>query len=394
MRTTMRRALSLAVLLAGGAVRGQEATAIEDLRQWHDRLTRPNEPASIQDGREARERIATWKLTPGRLDPQDRGRLLRLEIAAALAVGDAAAAAQALPALEREFPDTRETLRAAWLVACATGDAQRAAQILDKLRAQGAATESSVARRRARLEKIGQPAPEIEVATESGGAVALQQREGLVLVLDLWRPDDPPDERHARALVELYRAFPSAAKVQLLSVSTSAAVDAATARKSATELGYTWPQNFNAGGQGTHLTADLGVASQPWHVVIDGGGNVRAVGTASEPEFIYALRAAVVEAEGQYPPIWPKTAAGVQAQPRAGPKPAEPPVATKSEKQEKPAGKGDLPHNDEARKLLDQARVYLKTGRRTDAKKLLQEIVEKYPGTWEAKEAQERLEGL
>ena len=123
------------------------------------------------------------------------------------------------------------------------------------------------------------------------------------------------------------------------------------------------------------------------------GSFARAAGAASETELVYALRAAVAEAKGAYAVMRPKTTAG-----EAVPEPvAAKPAGTESAKADatpQATGKSDLPHNQEAARLLNEARVFQKTGRKTDARRVLQEIIDKYPGTWEAAEAKERLESL
>ena len=122
-----------------------------------------------------------------------------------------------------------------------------------------------------------------------------------------------------------------------------------------------------------------------------GRGRQRAGGRRGDRAGVrLRVRAAVAEAAGEFVAVRPKTTAGVEAEPRTAVKPAAP--EAKEKEKEKPVASGDLPHNQEAASMLNQARVYLKTGRKTDAKKLLQEIVEKYPGTWEAKDAQETLD--
>jgi outer membrane protein assembly factor BamD (BamD/ComL family) len=65
------------------------------------------------------------------------------------------------------------------------------------------------------------------------------------------------------------------------------------------------------------------------------------------------------------------------------PEPTEKKPKTKSE---------EKPSDPEAAKLLRLARTYLKTGKKTDAKRLLEQIVREFPGTPEAREAQVRLD--
>jgi len=66
------------------------------------------------------------------------------------------------------------------------------------------------------------------------------------------------------------------------------------------------------------------------------------------------------------------------AKPAAPPKEPGPTAGRQAGTGAQPKGGGDLPHDPEAARLLDQARLYLKTGKKTEAKKILHEIVEKY----------------
>jgi hypothetical protein len=387
-------------LLAGSAALGQDQAVLEELRRWHDRLTKPGETVSLADGRAAADKLKAWNLPINDLEPEQRGQVIRLTIYAALAVGDAGRAADWLGELERTFPDARDTLRAAWLVAGATGDAELARRTLRKLKEQGAASETAVTKRLHRLRMIGHPAPDIQVTVEGSAGVSpagarrigLRQRDGVVLVLDFWRVSQKPTDKQVQSLRELYQAYVSEPKVQFFGVNADPPADVEAARKFAADNGYAWPQHYERPSGGAPLTDEaFQVDSVPWQVIVDADGNVRAVGSAGDPEFQYALRAAVAEVRGEYRALRPKTTEGVSATVKT---PEPPAVQPQPKEPEKPVGKGDLPRNPEAQRLLDQARVYLKTGRKTDARKLLKEIIEKYPGTWEAAEAKERLDAL
>ena len=192
-----------------------------------------------------------------------------------------------------------------------------------------------------------------------------------------------------RGLAEGYAAEP---KVEFLGINDDKAEQVEAAKKLAAEKGYKWAQLYEASAGAAALTEPaFHVAASPWDVIIDGDGNVRAVGTASEPEFQYALRAAAVEAKGEYTAVAPRTIEGVAAARAAGEAPAveaeKKGEKKKKEKEEQAKPEPEPPHNEEAAKLLDQARLYLKTGKKTEAKRLLQELIEKYPNTWEAQEA-------
>jgi len=96
----------------------------------------------------------------------------------------------------------------------------------------------------------------------------------------------------------------------------------------------------------------------------------------------YALRSAIASAKGEF------KAEAVQA---AGSHETEKEqVAAEPEK--KPAdAKPELRpgENPEAARLFNEIRTFWKTGKKNDARKLIQELLEKYPDTWEAHKVKE-----
>jgi hypothetical protein len=98
------------------------------------------------------------------------------------------------------------------------------------------------------------------------------------------------------------------------------------------------------------------------------------------------LRAAVSEARGEHEIVLPRT--------RDGQQPTRPSAQVKPKEKERRERDEELPSNPEARQKLTLARTYLKTGKRTDARRLFEEVVRDYPGTVEAKEAQEYLDSI
>lgn len=384
----------LAGLLLVGVAWGQDALVLAELKQWHAKFDKANEILSPADGEAARAQLKAWNLSPEKLDAEPRGWLLQVTIRAALAVGDVRTALEWLPRLQAEAPEDRGTLRAAWLVAIAAGDGQLAAQTLEALRSKGLAGEKAIALRQRRLALVGKPAPDESVDTADGQTIALQRRGGVVLVMGFWRLKPTPEEKHVKALRELYGAWADDSHVQFVGINADPPAEAEAARKQAAEWGHKWPQVYGLPEGEMPLTRKLAdVDAAPYQIVIDGEGNTRAAGAASEPELVYALRAAVAEAKGAYAVMRPKTTAGEAVSEPVAAKPAGTESA-KADATPQATGKSDLPHNQEAARLLNEARVFQKTGRKTDARRVLQEIIDKYPGTWEAAEAKERLESL
>ncbi len=394
MSTNRRVSMGLAAILAvGGAFTAvaQDSKTLGELKRWHGKLVDSKTAISVADGQQARAEFKKWDLSPDKLEAEPRGQLLRLEIFAALAVGDAGGALAVLPALERELPKAQETLRAKWMTAFVAGDAQLAQQTLEQLK-EGGTKEKAIAARLERLRLVGTAAPDREVVAEGGQKFPLRKRGGAILVLDFWNTREAPTERQVAALRGLAEGYAAEPKVEFLGINDDKAEQVEAAKKLAAEKGYKWAQLYEASAGAAALTEPaFHVAASPWDVIIDGDGNVRAVGTASEPEFQYALRAAAEEAKGEYTAVAPRTIEGVAAARAAGEAPAveaeKKGEKKKKEKEEQAKPEPEPPHNEEAAKLLDQARLYLKTGKKTEAKRLLQELIEKYPNTWEAQEA-------
>jgi len=410
--------LTAAGLLLAVTAAGQDAATLKELKEWHDKVVRPDKVVPAELAEQARAKLKTWNLSVAALNPDQRGQLIRLEIHAALAAGDAAAALKALPDLELDFPTARETLEAAYLAATAAGDAQRAKTALDKLKEQPGADDRLLSTRTRRLQLVGQPAPDATIKTEDGERIALRGRDGVVLVVDLWRVVQKPGDADIKGLVALFEPYMADVKVQFVGINSDGPTKVDAARKFAADSGYTWPQYYEKRTAAPLTNKDFQAGTPPWTVVIDGEGNVRVVGAATDPALHYAVRAAVAETRGRYAALRPKTTAG-RAAPAGPTKPvAATPAAKKDDAgKQPPAGsdegakkketgqpggkegervkpKGELPSNPEARALLTRARLYLKTGKKTEAKKILQDIIRDYPGTLEAREAEEILHYL
>jgi hypothetical protein len=365
--------LALALCVTAAA---QDAEAVRAMKKLHEELCRPGRVISPADGQDALAKLKQWNLTPEGLNEKDRGALLSTEMYAALAVGDAVRAAEELGALEALAADARETAEAAYLVGAARGDADACQAALKKLADVVPADERALIQQRRRWVKhVGSDAPSLTITAESGTKVAVKERKGSVLVIDFWNRRDTTKD-YAKALKDLYTTLKSEKRVQFLGVNSDGQADADAARQFASAAGYSWPQHYEEkAGRGPITYDAFGAGLPPWTVVIDGKGRIRAVGAVTEPALQYALRTATSEATGQF----------------AGGKGSE--AAAGQPGQARP-GKGDLPSNDEAEAMLRQARAYIQTGMKTKARELLEEIIRRFPGTRQAREAEERLEDL
>lgn len=375
--------LLLSALLAA-ATAAQPESPRTGLKELRDTLAKTRGAIPREVGERAQREVRRWDLSPDDLDPAARGWLREAQVYAALAVGDAQQAAAILPRLAADFPDTRQTLRLSWLVAGAAGDAELALKTLVRLKEIGAAGDAAIAKHQKRLARIGHPAPQQSVQTEAGASIALVQRSGVVLVLDFWTLREEPSAKHIAALRGLVEEYAGNGQVAFVGINSDSSQQVAAARTFAKTHGFTWPQHYERSPGRRPLTdqAFFGVAGFPWDVLIDAEGMVRAVGTARAAGFQYALRAAVAEAQGKYAPLRPRAADGIEA-----PRPAVQAAPAKTPKEKRGTRPAEPPHHPEARRLLDQARLYLKTGRKRDARKLLEELIDKYPNTWEAREA-------
>jgi thiol-disulfide isomerase/thioredoxin len=317
--------------------------------------------------------------------------MVRIKVYCALALGDARLAVGYLVELQEQFPDERETLDAGYLVACASGDAQMGEQMVKQLRGLVSADERRLlAQRRRWLRGVGTAAPEITITTEEGTTVTPAERDGVVLIVDFWATRFPPSDDLLTAFRQIHEVYQKDRKVEFLGINTDSPARVEQAEDFAKSAGYVWSQHYERGAaRDKSVRKAFGAGTPPWQVIVDQYGYIRAVGAADEPGFQYALRAAVAEAKRRYDPVLPRTRAGQQAAPKEV---AAQAARRQAPDRKKPAATGELPSNPEAARKLRLARTFLKTGRRTDAKRLFQEVVRDYPGTREAKLAQEYLD--
>jgi len=390
-----KRLAAFVVLVGIGQLAAQRAGAqpqgvLNELKTLHGRIANPGAVLSAAEAQRAADRLAEWGLEPERLSADDRGRLRQVELYIALARGDAARALELARGLLAEQPEDQAALEAAYLSACAAGDAQLATQVLEQLGKTATGQQRRLLSLRRRwVRGVGEKAPDVTIRTEDLTEFSTTRRGERVLLIDFWNVLTPPDEATMRALRELYGEYRHNLYIEFVGVNADAESRIAEAQAFAKQNGLVWKQRYEAQAQEAPITHQaFHAGTPPWQVLIDTFGYIRAIGAASEPGFVYAVRAAVAEAQGQYELVMPRTRAGQQAQ-RGG---AAPETREKEEAGDKPAG--PLPSNPEALQKLQLARTYLKTGKRTDARRLFEEIVRDFPGTQEAREAQEYLDSI
>lgn len=380
--------LALASAMAQDIDPKQLAASLQELKKLHDELAQPGKIVDRQQGLDALERINQLGVIEAqqmdKLSQDERGLLLRTEIWAAAIAGNAKRAMDRVPALLKSVGDARAMQEAAYVAACTAGDAKAADAALKELATLVPGDQRrAVSERRRWVRDVGKPAPEVALALEDGTSVEVANRKDVALVIDFWNVLSKPAAAQVDALKKLHESFGGDSHVVFAGVNADPPARLGKAQEFAKEAGYPWKQLYEEKAAGAPITHEaFKVASTPWVVLIDRNGIVRAVGEPTSPAFVYAVRAAVAEARGDHPPVLARTIDGKEAEPY------KPPVVTaKSGGAAAGGGGGAKPSNPEAAELLKQARLYLKTGKKTDAKKILQEIIEKYPGTKEAEEA-------
>ena len=375
-------------LLAAGAW-GQSTAVLRELGKLHDRIADPDTLLTAKDAKQAKNRLAEWKLEPEQLTVEDRTRLRRIEVCIALADGDAQTALQRAQASLKEVPGDSGVRETAYLAACAAGDAKLGTDLLKQL-AKGTKGDQRrrMSQRRRWMRGVGKPAPEIEIRTEDMTGFRTTRRGERVLLIDFWNVLQTRASDSSPALRALHKEYLHSRHLDIVGVNADAEARVPAAQAFAKESGYVWKQRYE------HAAADARITHQafhagkpPWQVLIDTFGYVRAIGAVGEPGFQYALRAAVAEARGDYEIVLPRARDGTQPE-RASAKIVPKP------KQKSVAGDQELPSNLDARAKLTQARTFLKAKSRSRAMKLFEEIVRDYPGTKEAWEAQEYLDSL
>lgn len=374
----------LLLLSVGQWCRADEiSVAFQQLIKSGGRLT-------AAEGQELQAKLQSWQDAGVDLsDAERKTQWTVLQGVAALAQGNAQLAQAWYEQLAADAPEKRWTLWLAWLVAGAAGDAELAEATLRTLQAQKMVGEKAIRVRRSRIARVGQPVPNLTIQPDNGAAIALHDRDGVALVLHFWQlPERAKQSDVAATVRSLHAEHADSPHMMWLGVNGDPMNELTAAKKYVVDHQLAWPQHYEKRATLRPLTDKTFALVEPDTIILIGPyGNIRWIGPASAPATRYALRATAAQLAGDALPILPRTRDGRTAR-------GAPERVTRRDGEVKRKSPSDLPSDPEARKMLDQARVYLKTGRKRDAKKLLEEIVEKYPGTREAKEAKLRLEYL
>lgn len=390
-RTARRAAAAIGLVLTTLPAFAQNANkmALDDMKQMHDRLARPDAVVSVDDARNARKKIKEWGFERAALKPDQQESLLRLELYAALGVGDAAQALETASKLNAAAPGKRSTIEAAYLAAMCAGDAQRAdARLRDMLEKASGADKEVATQRRRWVKQVGTLAPDVTIQTDDE-SYAARKREKRILVIDFWNTLKQPESGQIATLKRIYDENKASAAFQMVGVNADSESRLEKAREFARASGFEWKQLYEKKITGAPISHEaFKIGSGAWQVLIDGRGVIRAVGPAAEPSFTYALRASLAETFGEFKPLLPRNVEGeIPAELRpAEPEPKTPEVAVRNNE--------PLKSSPEAKNLWNQALVFMKTGKKSEAKKLFQEIVDKYPNSLEARDARDMLQNL
>ena len=383
-------ALGLASALSGAAL-AQDAEQLDKLKSLYEQLAgEPERIVSVEAGRDALASLDDLVLDESSLEPAQLAQMLLCRIYALAAIGDARSIDPYLSELQRVQPDRPVTHRAEHLAASVVGDGRLGSTALAAL---GKPLDKTAKRRMASMARrfriVGSPAPALSVKADNGADFDLVDRRGKVLILFLWSIRREPSSRQIAAMRRIYAELSDNSNVEFLGVSANPATLDGKARGFARSRGLSWPHHFENRGTGAPITHKaFRAGSTPAQIVIDSDGIVRAVGEIGEPAMVYATRAAVAEADGQYTPADSRASNG-KVTPRGVAR-----TARSGNRQAKKPPSDQLEDNREAENLLSQARLMIRIRNRQNAKRILQRIIREYPNTKQAKRALEMLTDL
>lgn len=349
-------------------------------KKLYETMVKPDKVLSLERCKGIREQLDELLASPKHSAEIDRPQRIWIEVYLALSLGDAAGARkwfdQATPGDGVLYPQS------GYLVGAASGDAELADRMLAAWADADPSRRDFLRPRSQWLDKVGQRAPDLSLHASNSTEAALSQ-PGKVIVLDFWNPEDV-SPRSATALARAFQDYQKDEHVAFIGV-CSATADAA---KAALEKAQRrWPQVFaDADPSPGTIREAFGEPAAPL-LVIDPAGRVRAAASADDPAFHYALRAAAREAAGDFANMRLRTRTGVEAGAGAEANP-------KADTGKVSAAPKPLRSDPEAARMLDEARLFIRTGRKNDARSKLQEIISRFPDTREAEDAKERLRML
>lgn len=391
-RMHLRVALLLAAL-ATPALRAQPEQLLQSIGEFYEQFARSDRVIDTPEAKQAASRLEGWRVDAEDLPQETQAQVTAIRTYVALATGAAATAREHYESLDESFRQTRDGLELGFLVACACGDNELGENAIRQLRRVVDRDERrALADKRRWLRTMGERAPDESIRTDEMEEIPIRRRVDQILIIDFWNLVTPPGDEHPQALRSLYERYGDRRDVQFVGINADAESRIAEARAFAEQHEFKWPQRYEGTSVDAPLTHEtFHAGNPPWLVLIDASGYIRCIGTAAEPGFHYALRAALAEARGDAKPMLPAGGEGRQAEPGA---PGAPADAAKPKQDKEREPQEELKSNPDAANLLKQARTYIRLRQHQRAKELLQRIVNEYPGTLEARKAREWLEDL
>ena len=373
--------VAAAIAFGSNPVRAQSPGVLDELKRVAADLSKPGRVLQADDAQRTEQRLAEWKIAPEKLSPESHAELLTVECLVALARGNAALARDKFAELEKLAPQAPATLETGYCVACAIGDPAMGERLLKSAAASatGAQKELNSLRRRW-INGLGKKAPEVTIRTEDSTEIDVLRRGDKVLVIDFWNSLSPPPPPALAALKGLFTQTRLERNVEFVGVNAESPSRTPKAMEFAKANGFEWKSRFEEQTGKAPITNEaFHAGSPPWTVVVDSFGFIRATGASNDPGFAYGFRCALAEARGDFEPL-------LKGSGKSGDGGGEAASGGK-----KNSASPEKPSNEEAASIIRQARAFWKTGKRTDAIKMLHDVVNEYPGTPEAREAADLL---
>lgn len=385
-------ALGFALFLNANFCRAEDKLP-EEIAELHKQIAAAKGPLEVQAAREALAKLEAAKLNLSTLNSADRVRALQLEVTLRLANGDARSALARAEELLNEADADADVLRAVWQAAAAGGDAKLGDDVAKRLGAADPKVKKWVQRVRRQLKAVGREAPAQTIQPAEGDPLDLRDRRGRALLMYLWSLRGAPSAETLSAWKETTALLSEldGGEFLIVNIDKPARHDAAKALLS--EHGAARKSAYPDEATIEKLVDELDAGVPPFGVVIDALGFVRTIADADSTEFAYAARCAARESLGEIERVLARRVDGTQARP-PGDEPQTSDAAAPGSNPRVSQSPTEKTSNPEAAELLKQARLYRKTGKLSEAKRICQEIIEKYPGTKEAEEAEYMLPTL
>lgn len=376
--------VALGLLLPALAVtvtHAQTPTQMAQVQQMLDRLTKPGVVLSMDEAKEVRGVFDGLGIDLSKAKPDQKAKVLACDIYTAAMIGNAEKLLEPSKTLATELADQPGGREAAYFAALVTGNGELARSVAKDGYDKATGDDKKLwSQRRQYAADIGKPAPDASFRVDDATEIKPNNRGDTVLVIDFWNVLSPPPAASLAGLKKVYDEWKSESNNMFVGVNCDSESRVERARKYAADNGLAWQHRYEQKAVGAPITHQaFKVAATPWTVIIDTLGQIRFVGDPAGSAFACTLRCAVAEARGEHPAMTEKRRSG---------KVDEPTVAKKKDDK----AEGDLPSNADAAAKMNLVRTYWKTGKKGEARKILQEIIANYPGTREAKEAKDWLE--